>query len=201
MLEAIDRGPRRASASMSYIFRADAAGEAFHQALIEAQRRGVQVRVLIDGVGGGYFWSGTYQRLQPGRRAGRALPAFVFSLAHAVREPAQPSQGAGGRRPHRLHRRAQHRRREHAGRQSAHPVRDTHFRFEGRSSSSSPRPSPTTGCSRPARSCSTRTGSRRSRRRARCRRASSPRVPTRTWSRSSSWRCMPSPAPASRSAS
>ena len=41
---------------MSYIFRADKAGEAFHQALIQAQRRGVEVRVLIDGVGGGYFF-------------------------------------------------------------------------------------------------------------------------------------------------
>jgi cardiolipin synthase len=61
---------------MSYIFRADKAGEAFHQALIQAQRRGVEVRVLIDGVGGGYFWSGTYNRL---RRAGVPVARFLHS--------------------------------------------------------------------------------------------------------------------------
>ena len=61
---------------MSYIFRADRAGEAFHQALIQAQRRGVQVRVLIDGVGGGYFWSGTYNHL---RRAGVPVARFLHS--------------------------------------------------------------------------------------------------------------------------
>ena len=61
---------------MSYIFRADKAGEAFHQALIQAQRRGVQVRVLIDGVGGGYFWSGTYNHL---RRAGVPVARFLHS--------------------------------------------------------------------------------------------------------------------------
>ena len=61
---------------MSYIFRADKAGEAFHQALIQAQRRGVEVRVLIDGVGGGYFWSGTYNHL---RRAGVPVARFLHS--------------------------------------------------------------------------------------------------------------------------
>jgi cardiolipin synthase len=61
---------------MSYIFRADKAGEAFHQALIQAQRRGVEVRVLIDGVGGGYFWSGTYNHL---RLAGVPVARFLHS--------------------------------------------------------------------------------------------------------------------------
>jgi cardiolipin synthase len=60
----------------SYIFRADKAGEAFHQALIEAQRRGVEVRVLIDGVGSGYFWSGTYNRLHG---AGVPVARFLHS--------------------------------------------------------------------------------------------------------------------------
>ena len=78
MLAAIEAAEKSVGL-MSYIFRADKAGEAFHQALIQAQRRGVQVRVLIDGVGGGYFWSGTYNHLQPRRRAGRALPAFVLA--------------------------------------------------------------------------------------------------------------------------
>jgi cardiolipin synthase len=61
---------------VSYIFRADKAGEAFHQALIQAQRRGVEVRVLIDGVGGGYFWSGTYNHL---RHAGVPTALFLHS--------------------------------------------------------------------------------------------------------------------------
>jgi cardiolipin synthase A/B len=57
----------------SYIFRADVAGGAFIDALIRACRRGVQVRVLIDGIGGGYFRSPAYKRL---RRHG--VPAFRF---------------------------------------------------------------------------------------------------------------------------
>ena len=61
---------------VSYIFRADKAGEAFHQALIQAQRRGVEVRVLIDGVGGGYFCSGTYNHLS---RAGVPVARFLHS--------------------------------------------------------------------------------------------------------------------------
>ncbi|HQS18953.1 MAG: cardiolipin synthase [Rhodospirillales bacterium 24-66-33] len=60
----------------SYIFRADSAGEKFHEALIAAQQRGVKVRVLIDGVGGGYFWSGTYNRL---RKAGVPVARFLHS--------------------------------------------------------------------------------------------------------------------------
>ena len=60
----------------SYIFRADSAGEKFHEALIDAQQRGVRVRVLIDGVGGGYFWSGTYNRL---RKAGVPVARFLHS--------------------------------------------------------------------------------------------------------------------------
>src|SRR5438552_18772160 len=55
MLAAIDAA-QKSVGLQSYIFRADKAGEAFHQALIQAQRRGVEVRVLIDGVGGRYFW-------------------------------------------------------------------------------------------------------------------------------------------------
>ena len=75
MLEEIGRA-RTSIGLQSYIFRADAAGDPFHQALIEAQRRGVQVRVLIDGVGGGYFWSGSYRRLS---RAGVPVARFLHS--------------------------------------------------------------------------------------------------------------------------
>lgn len=75
MLEEIGRA-RLSIGLQSYIFRADAAGEPFHRALIEAQRRGVQVKVLIDGVGGGYFWSGTCRRLS---RAGLPVARFLHS--------------------------------------------------------------------------------------------------------------------------
>ena len=44
---------KRSVALASYILRDDAAGGAFIDALIEAHRRGVQVRVLLDGIGGG----------------------------------------------------------------------------------------------------------------------------------------------------
>jgi cardiolipin synthase A/B len=60
----------------SYIFRADAAGNAFIDALIRARQRQVEVRVLIDGIGGGYFWSGTYRKLQ---RAGVPVARFLHS--------------------------------------------------------------------------------------------------------------------------
>jgi cardiolipin synthase len=75
MLTAIDSATRSVGLC-SYIFRADRAGEPFHDALIRAQRRGVEVRVLIDGVGGGYFWSGTYHRLS---RAGVPVARFLHS--------------------------------------------------------------------------------------------------------------------------
>jgi cardiolipin synthase len=75
MLEAIGQA-QKSVGLCSYIFRADAAGEEFHEALIEAKRRGVEVRVLIDGIGGGYFWSGTYQHL---RKAGVPVARFLHS--------------------------------------------------------------------------------------------------------------------------
>ena len=75
MLEEIGRATKSIGLE-SYIFRADAGGEPFHEALIAAHRRGVQVRVLIDGVGGGYFRSGTYRRLSA---AGVPIARFLHS--------------------------------------------------------------------------------------------------------------------------
>jgi cardiolipin synthase A/B len=51
----------------SYIFRADEVGHEFIAALIDAHRRGVEIRVLIDGYGGGYLRSVTYRRLHHAR--------------------------------------------------------------------------------------------------------------------------------------
>ncbi|HEV2676589.1 MAG TPA: cardiolipin synthase [Aliidongia sp.] len=76
MLEAIGQA-RTSVALSSYIFRADLAGMAMIEALIAAHRRGVAVRVLIDGYGSGYFWAATYRRL---RRA--KVPAARFLHSH-----------------------------------------------------------------------------------------------------------------------
>jgi cardiolipin synthase A/B len=65
MLEAI-RNARASVALASYIFRDDEVGRAFVAALTDAHQRGVAVRVLIDSVGSGYFWSGTLRDLEAG---------------------------------------------------------------------------------------------------------------------------------------
>jgi len=75
MLAAIDEAEKSVGLA-SYIFRDDTAGMPFIAALIRAHRRGVQVRVLIDGIGGGYFWSGTYEKL---REAGVPVARFLHS--------------------------------------------------------------------------------------------------------------------------
>lgn len=65
MLEAI-RNARHSVAISSYIFRYDAAGRQFAEALIAAHQRGVVVRVLLDGVGVGYFAPGILYALRGG---------------------------------------------------------------------------------------------------------------------------------------
>ena len=64
---------RHCVALESYIFRDDAVGRRFVEALIAAHRRGVQVRVLIDSVGGGYIRCPALEHL---RAAG--VPAALF---------------------------------------------------------------------------------------------------------------------------
>jgi cardiolipin synthase A/B len=56
MLDAI-RGAERSIALASYIFRADTVGRQFVAALRDARARRVEIRVLVDGVGGGYLFS------------------------------------------------------------------------------------------------------------------------------------------------
>ena len=75
MLAAIDAA-RASVALSSYIFRADAAGSGFIDALIRARGRGIEVRVLIDGIGGGYFVSPAYRRL---RHGGVRVARFLHS--------------------------------------------------------------------------------------------------------------------------
>jgi cardiolipin synthase len=76
MLSAI-RGAARSVALSSYIFRHDAVGREFVAALAAARARGVEVRVLIDGVGGGWLHSGAARAL---RREGVACARFLHSL-------------------------------------------------------------------------------------------------------------------------
>jgi cardiolipin synthase A/B len=115
----------------SYIFRADTAGRQFIDALVRAARRGVEVRVLIDGIGAGYFVSPTYTEL---RRARVPVARFMHSslpwrmpflnlrshkkiLGIDGRIAFAGGLNIGGENVVRAH--------------PAHPVIDTHFRFEG----------------------------------------------------------------------
>ncbi|KQT89834.1 cardiolipin synthase [Methylobacterium sp. Leaf469] len=122
----------RASVALSsYIFRDDATGRAFCDALIEAHGRGIAVRVIIDGIGGGYFPPGITRRLQrAGVPAGRfmhsALPwrmPFLNMRTHKkllILDGRTAFTGglniADGNR---------------VSQAPPHPIRDTHFRLEG----------------------------------------------------------------------
>lgn len=77
MLAAI-HAAKRSVCLLSYIFEDDAAGGPFIDALIAAHARGVAVRVLIDGIGSGYFRSPVHARLTTaGVPASRFLHSFV----------------------------------------------------------------------------------------------------------------------------
>jgi len=130
MLAAIDAA-KKSVGLCSYIFRDDAAGAAFISALIRAHERGVQVRVLIDGIGGGYFRSATSDRLrQAGVPVARFLHSYVpwktpfLNLRNHRKLMVVDGRIAftGG---------------INIGRENVlsakppHPVRDTHFRLEG----------------------------------------------------------------------
>lgn len=76
MLEAI-AGATRSIAMSSYIFRDDSVGRQFIAALAAARARGVEVRVIIDGVGGGYLTSHAYHLL---RGAGVPVERFMHTV-------------------------------------------------------------------------------------------------------------------------
>ena len=76
MLAAIAAAQSSVSLS-SYIFRTDAWGGRFIDALAAAHGRGVAVRVLVDGIGGGWLLSRAYHRL---RRRGVPVARFMHSL-------------------------------------------------------------------------------------------------------------------------
>ncbi|WP_374372576.1 cardiolipin synthase [Dongia sp.] len=77
MLAAIDKAAISIALS-SYIFEADAAGEPFISALIRAQARNVDIRVIVDGVGSGYIHSPVFQKLRAaGIQVGRFMHSFL----------------------------------------------------------------------------------------------------------------------------
>jgi cardiolipin synthase len=77
MLEAIGRA-RRSIGLASYIFDNDPTGRIFADAVSAAVSRGVEVRVLIDGIGSSYTWPSIMGRLAKGRvRADRFLPTSM----------------------------------------------------------------------------------------------------------------------------
>lgn len=77
MLDAIAEA-RRSIGMASYIFDNDPTGRIFADALAAAVKRGVEVRVLIDGIGSTYTWPSIVARLaKAGVRVDRFLPTSV----------------------------------------------------------------------------------------------------------------------------
>lgn len=130
MLEAI-AAARRSLTLSTYIFDNDATGKRFQRALAAAVGRGVEVRVLIDGVGARYSFPPTRREL---RRLGVPVAIFLPTLL-PWRMPWL------NLRTHRKLLVADGRvafvggmniRQEHVvGGGTPHPVRDLHFRLEG----------------------------------------------------------------------
>lgn len=77
MLAAIEAA-RRSVGLSCYLFRRDAIGLQFIGALDRARQRGVQVRVLVDGVGSGYVRSQAFWEM---RRRGMRVARFLHSFA------------------------------------------------------------------------------------------------------------------------
>ena len=75
MLSGIDQAKAAVELS-TYIFRLDEIGAKFVEALAGAHRRGVRVRVLIDGFGGGFLLSPVYHKL---RAQGVPVARFLHS--------------------------------------------------------------------------------------------------------------------------
>jgi cardiolipin synthase len=75
MVAAIDAAKTSVDLS-TYIFRTDEAGDRFVEALTRAHLRGVRVRALIDGIGGGFVRSPAYHAL---RKNGVPAARFLHS--------------------------------------------------------------------------------------------------------------------------
>lgn len=130
MLAAIE-GARRSVGLASYIFRDDAAGRPFIEALARARNRGVEVRVLLDGIGSGWFRNPAFEHL-------RASDVPAARFMHSYFPWRMPFLNL------RNHRKLMVVDGRHAfvgginigaenllASKPTHPVRDTHFRIEG----------------------------------------------------------------------
>jgi cardiolipin synthase A/B len=130
MLEAIENA-RHSIALATYIFDRDEAGLAFVQALGNAVRRGVEVRVLIDATGSHYSWPPIGGALRRAKiRFARFLPTFpIWQLVsvnlrnHRKILVADGETGFTGG----LNLRAGH----WLGKKPPSPVQDLHFRIQG----------------------------------------------------------------------
>jgi cardiolipin synthase len=130
MLEAIDRA-RRSIGLASYIFDNDPTGRIFADALARAVARGVEVRVLIDGIGSSYTFPSIVGVLaRKGVRVERFLPTtvpFYFPYAnlrnHRKIMVVDGAVGFTGGLNVRDGCWLAH--------QPRHPVRDTHFELRG----------------------------------------------------------------------
>ena len=85
MLAAIAQAKRRVCLS-TYIFKGDETGRAFAEALGQAAERGVDVRLIIDGMGGVlYTWSKPWKALEArGVKVERFLPPSLVPLRLSV---------------------------------------------------------------------------------------------------------------------
>jgi len=71
-------GATRTVALSTYIFNNDSSGSEFAEVLAAAQRRGVDVRVLIDGLGSRYSWPPIVRKLRRmGLVVARFMPTYV----------------------------------------------------------------------------------------------------------------------------
>lgn len=130
MLEAIQQA-RQTVSFVTYIFDRDEVGTAFAQALGEAVRRGVEVRVLIDATGTRYSWPTILPTLRrEGVKYARFLPSFalwhLMSINMRTHRKILVADGRVGftggmniRVGHCLQR------------QPPNPVQDIHFRVQG----------------------------------------------------------------------
>jgi cardiolipin synthase len=130
MLEAI-RHARRTVSFVTYIFDRDEVGTAFAQALGEAVRRGVDVRVMIDATGIRYSWPTIRRTLQrEGVAYARFFPSFAWwhlmSMNMRTHRKILVADGrvgfTGG-----MNIRVGHCLQRHP----AHPLQDIHFRVQG----------------------------------------------------------------------
>lgn len=131
MLEAIESASERIGLT-TYLFDHDEAGEAFVAALSDAVKRGVEVRVLIDGLGERYAWPPASRRLaRAGVRSARFLPPQMLPPSisinlrnhHKILVVDDRVGFTGGMNISDRHRI------EQAG--SAWPTADVHFRLRG----------------------------------------------------------------------